>query len=117
MRAGISMSDTTIGCGGARGVPYANGRLVPDGLTWISVLARVKDTSSLPVAMPPEAVTLQGLRIGKGGHGPDLPCFVGYSDRHGEVHEFAISLAEMLAIVNYLNETRQCLPLRVRLDS
>ena len=66
---------------------------------------------------PPEAVALEGLRIGKGGHRPDLPCFLTYSDRDERIHEIAIGFAEMIAILNYLNETRQCLPLRIRLDS
>ena len=80
-------------------------------------LAKVSGSNPVPVRIPPEAVALEGLRIGKGGHRPDLPCFLTYSDRDERIHEIAIGFAEMIAILNYLNETRQCLPLRIRLDS
>jgi hypothetical protein len=77
----------------------------------------VSDSIRLPISIPPQAVALQGLRIGKGGYRVDLPCFLAYCDRDGAIHEVQIGFQEMIGILNYLNETRQSLPLQVRFDS
>lgn len=81
------------------------------------VVAPVSDSIRLPISIPPQAVALQGLRIGKGGHRVDLPCFLAYRDREGAVHEVRIGFQEMIEILDYLNEIGQSLPLRVRFDS
>lgn len=75
------------------------------------------DPIRLPASIPPQAVVLQGLRIAKGPHRADLPCYLTYSDRDGLAHEIAIRFQEMLEILNYLNEIGQNLPFKVRYDS
>jgi hypothetical protein len=77
----------------------------------------VSDSIRLPISVPPHAVELQGLRIGKGGYRVDLPCFLTYCDREGSIHEVRIGFLEMIEILDYLNQTRQNLPLQVRFDS
>jgi hypothetical protein len=113
----IFIPDTTIGFPVTRGVTFLLTSTWADALPRMPVVAPVSDSIRLPIPIPPQAVALQGLRIGKGSHRADLPCFLAYCDQEGSIHEVRIGFLEMIEILDYLNETGQSLPLRVRFDS